>query len=100
MQERDRGRGRKMIFSFLTETAGSTVVEQFDAESLEAAMRAWFEKSSVHPGHMPSDLSHPSWVEPTPLAGLLNAWCYSGEDPKGVFYLVHVFATTSNQVGR
>ena len=77
-----------MTFTFVTEKAGSTVIEQFPGHDVRDATRNWYRQSQTLPGRPLFD-DHGA----NPVTGARNVWCRSGIDPKGVFYVVHIVAT-------
>jgi hypothetical protein len=79
-------------FTFLTETKGSTIIEQFEGFDVQEAVSFWFRESEILPGE-PSEGNVLS-----PITGIKNAWCTSGHDPHGSFFLVHIIATADSDV--
>jgi hypothetical protein len=77
-----------MTFTFVTEKAGSTVIEQFPGRDVWDATRNWYRQSQTQPGRPLFD-DHGA----NPVTGARNVWCRSGIDPRGVFYRVHIVAT-------
>lgn len=77
-----------MTFTFVTEKAGSTVIEQFSGRDVREATRNWYRESRTRPGRPLLDDDGAN-----PVSGARNVWCRSGIDPKGVFYMVHIVAT-------
>lgn len=79
------------LFTFVTEKAGSTIIEQLEAEAVDAALLVWYAVSESAPG--PPDPEAMD-LEAVPIIGVKNVWCFGGIDPEGVSFLVHVVATT------
>jgi hypothetical protein len=67
-----------MTFTFVTEKAGSTVIEQFSGRDVREATRNWYRESQTRPGRPLLDDDGAN-----PVAGARNVWCRSGIDPKG-----------------
>ena len=77
-----------MTFTFVTEKAGSTLIEQFPGRDVREAIRNWYRQSQTRPGRPLFDDDGAN-----PVTGAKNVWCRSGIDAKGVFYVVHIVAT-------
>ena len=77
-----------MTFTFVTEKAGSTLIEQFPGSDVREAIRNWYRQSRTRPGRPLFDDDGAN-----PVTGAKNVWCRSGVDPMGVFYVVHIVAT-------
>jgi hypothetical protein len=78
------------IYTFITEKAGSTIIEQFSARTLRAARSRWHAASKAEPGPLPDQLED---MAPRPITGTTGVWCFDGLDPQNTFYLVHVVET-------
>lgn len=83
-----------MLYTFLTETNGSTVIDQFEGRDLAKALRRWNKLSPVRPGFTEDELFDSGRGGPTPVAGRKATWCFSGINSKGQFFLVHIVATS------
>lgn len=77
-------------YTFVTEKAGSTIIEQYDGRSLRAACKKWHATSIARPGPFGEFYD---FLPPVPITGTRNVWCHSGLDPDGVSYMSHVVKT-------
>lgn len=81
-----------MRFTFVTEKAGSTIIEQVDAGDVDVALRKWYEESSTLPVGL-LDAQDPYYDPPTPIEGLEGVWGHGCHDTDEVFILTHIVAT-------
>ncbi|MDX1999250.1 MAG: hypothetical protein SF066_16150 [Thermoanaerobaculia bacterium] len=81
----------KTLFTFITEKAGSTIVEQRYSSDLDTALREWHGASQAGLGPFPEDTYDPP--NPTPIEETTGVWCYSGIAPDDVFFLTNIVAT-------
>lgn len=77
-------------YTFVTEKAGATIVEQYSGRTLREACERWHQSSESVPGPFSDDYD---LLPPVPIADTRNVWCYDGHDPEEVFYLVHIIET-------
>ena len=82
-----------MLYTFLTETEGSTNVDQYDGSDVGEALRKWNRRSRLRPGFSEGQLFDQGRGGPTPIKGRKATWCYSGTNASGQFFLVHIVAT-------
>jgi hypothetical protein len=80
-----------MLYTFITETGGATLVEQFSAVSIEEALLAWRRKTEGTTCRDTNQLFEDQ--APTPVSGLKHVWCYSRIDKKDTFQLIHIVTT-------
>jgi hypothetical protein len=85
MREPDKDTSIMKIYTFLTEKEGGIYIEQFDGVDIDAAVMAWYRKSSTEPGTY-----DPEGSGINPVTGVKGVWCLSGIDALDKFYLVHV----------
>lgn len=80
------------LYTFISETRGSTILEQFKATSIEQAVIIWRARSKLHT-RLPKIYKGAEFVEPVPVDGLHNVWCdsYSDKDEKPI--LIHIIKT-------
>lgn len=82
----------KKLFTFVTETAGYTVIEQCRADTVVDAILKWGQDSQIKP-RLNEDMVE---IEPTPVAGVSYVWCLSGTTvDNDEDFLTHVIATAS-----
>jgi hypothetical protein len=80
-----------MLYTFIIETGGATLVRQFSGESAREALLAWSRSAE---SQATTDFEHLLQEDgPTPVAGLKHVWCSSSIDRNDVFHLVHIVAT-------
>jgi hypothetical protein len=84
-----------MLYTFVTESGGSTFIEQFHGNHVEDALVAWSHASTAHPHFERTRLVRKD--RPTPITGLRGTWCFSGVDKNDVKYLVHIVATRESE---
>ena len=82
-----------MLYTFITESEGSTVVEQFDSASMPEALRKWNEASVASPGFTEDQLFDSGSGGPTAVQDRVATWCFSGINGSGKFLLAHIVAT-------
>jgi hypothetical protein len=80
------------LFTFLTEVAGSTIVEQIEAPTLRDACEIWHRVSLADLEAFRASLFE--YINPTAIEDSLNVWCYGGVDKNGRSLLVNVVATS------
>lgn len=80
-----------MLFTFIAEHDGVTLLEQVVSPSLDGAVRRWNTRSGRT--RIPADRLEMD--EPTPVEGLQRVWCFSGIDDDDKLYIVHVIETVS-----
>jgi len=81
-----------MCYTFIAESNGSTLVEQFSGRDVRDALQTWTSGSKLG---VCWDRETPLDEEqPTPVAGVRHVWCYSGVGRNDRFYLVHIVATS------
>lgn len=79
------------LFTFITEVAGSTIVEQIEAQTVREACEIWHRVSMAEPEAFRASLFE--YINPTPIKNSLNVWCYGGVDKKDRSLLVNIVAT-------
>lgn len=79
------------LFTFITEKAGSTIIEQMEADDVAGAVVRWYSGSETAPGPPDPEAGD---LEAVPITGVRNVWGFNSFDPKDVWFLVHVVATT------
>lgn len=80
----------ELLYTFVIERAGSTIVEQAIAGSLFDALVSWARHSPYVRGVDPMAAS---FVEPSAISGTTNTWFFSSQDADGVSLFVNVVAT-------
>ena len=78
-----------MLFTFVTEVAGSTIVEQSDGSNVVDAVRRWVRSSAFGPEFNEDVVD----IDATPVSGVADVWCVSGLTKRGDFFISHVIAT-------
>lgn len=95
MQESDSADKPPMVFTFLSEKEGSTLIEQFLGKNLREALTDWYRGSIIKPEAPFEDFEDD---EPARVLTVKNVWCISGHDVDGKFYLTHIVATVSQRI--
>jgi len=80
-----------MLFTFVTEVSGSTLIEQFVGSSLQQAI-AKYRKETQARGRF-IDIEIDGRYDPTPITGTRNVWCITGLDPAKDLILTHIILT-------
>lgn len=89
---------REHVFTFVSERAGSTRVEQYSGSTLRSAIRAWLEHSATNP-RQPLDFEQfdDGW-RPASLDATVNAWFFNCTSADDVPIFVNVVATVANAI--
>ncbi len=82
-----------MLYTFLTETKGSTTIDQYEGSDVRDALRKWNRLSRLRPRFTEDQLFDSGRGGPTPIKKRKATWCFSGMNAPGQFFLVHIVAT-------
>lgn len=80
-----------MLYTFITEKEGGTLLEQFRGKNVEDALLKWSHASESKPRFDKERLVDEDG--PVQITGLKQAWCFTGVDKNDVSFLVHIIAT-------
>jgi len=80
-----------MLFTFIIEMHGETLIEQIRAIDVNSAVLAWEKESILN--LLLENRHEEAVVLPVPVKSCNNVWCYSVIDDKNMFYLVHIVLT-------
>ena len=78
------------LFTFISEVAGSTVVEQDNGENVIEAIVRWSRSSQLKPS-LNDDLVD---ISATPVTEVSKVWCISGLTERGEIFITHIVATS------
>lgn len=81
---------RQTLFTFVSEVAGSTVVEQAIGNDVVDAVRRWAGVSSIRP-KLNEDIVG---IDATPVSGMAHVWCVTGLTAADDFFMTHVVQTS------
>lgn len=79
------------LFTFLSEVAGSTVVEQTHGDDVIDAVSRWSRTSQLQP-KLNEDVVE---IDATPVTGVIDVWCISGLTKSGDVFITHIVATAA-----
>jgi hypothetical protein len=78
------------LFTFISEVADSTVVEQATGSGLIDAVRQWAKSSAIQP-QLNEDVMD---IDATPLVGVAHVWCVTGLTATDDVFITHVIKTS------
>jgi hypothetical protein len=77
------------LFTFVSEVASSTVVEQSHGDDVIDAVTRWGRASQLRP-KLNEDVIE---IDATPVSGVTDVWCISGLTEGGDVFITHIVAT-------
>ena len=84
-----------MLFTFITEKEGGTLLEQFRGKNVENALLRWSHASKSNPCFERDRMAGEDG--PVRITGLKRAWCFTGVDKTDTSFLVHIIATKESE---
>ncbi len=86
-----------MLYTVITDYAGTTLVEQFRATNFPELVRAWLQKSIAKKKF--ANIETIAGEQAVLIEGCTNVWCVSLTDDNDVFFLLNIVATSEEKTG-